>query len=379
MSIIRSDRQIDNIIDRGIDRQIERNIIESIIVPSFSPTDLPELELWLDANSGTLNVVGNYFTDETASIELAGFPTLDSYETNNPNGTIDVNNTFNGKNFYIRQPLYTENERYRVEVFWDSTNSRWTLYYLAYSDDSGENITSLEYYATGDTQYPWQATWSDGTLTRTATTEDTLAANDETVTLWNNLVSGKPNLSQSSASLQPVFKSDVNGRKAVFFSGDVLSSSGFSTFGQQYSYYLVATNLGASSGSLFGAIRLGTSSLAVRGVFGANANYIGADNGIGRISTISNIGTTGKVWSARFNVGNNGEAIIGSNKSHQALLSVGTASANQSTILLGARNSNGTSAVTSNYSEVLVYRAFHDETTANKIIDYLAAKWGITL
>lgn len=212
------------------------------------------------------------------------------------------------------------------------------------------------------------------------TAVDDPAENDESVSQWNNLVSGKPNLSQDSANLQPIFKSDVNGRKAVFFSGDVLSSSGFSTFGQQYSYYLVATSLGAQGGTLSGAIRLGTSIIAVRGLFGASESAIGASNGTARQSTISPSVASGTIWSARFNVGTSGQAIVGSKKTYETLVgSVGTTSANQSTILLGAANASGTSAVISDYSEVLVYRAFHDETTANQIIDYLAAKWSITL
>jgi hypothetical protein len=336
----------------------------------FAPTDLPELQLWLDANEGVLNFAGNNFTDATASIEVSGFP-------NKPNGlsanaTYGIDSTqFNNKNQYVGNLSGGSGGAGRFR--WDGT--QWELRRSDFENDQEDS-----FYATGNTDYPWQATWADGTVTRTATTVDDPAANDETVRQWNNLVSGKPNLSQTSANLQPEFKSNVNGRKAVFFNGDVLSSSGFSTFGQQYSYYLVATTLGASSGTLFGAMRLGTSSLSIMGLFGANANFIGANNGTSRVSTLSNaVGVGHNIWSARFNVGNSGEAIVGSNKTHQTLASVGTTSANQSTILLGAASPSGASGLISNYSEILVYRAFHDETTANQIIDYLAAKWSIAL
>jgi hypothetical protein len=332
---------------------------------SFLPTDLPELELWLDANEGVLNFVGNNFTDATASIEVVWSGVTSGQ-------TAFVLNQINGKNSY-------GSTAGGIGLYIQFTGTRW---FVEGYDVSGEDVQYLgvSLASLGNEDYPWQATWPSGTtVTRTATTVDDPAANDETVTRWDNLVSGKPNLSQLSANLQPVFKSNVNGRKAVFFNGDVLSSSEFSSFGQQYSYYLVATNLAGSSGSISGAIRLGTSSITTRGMFGGTGTFIGAHNGTSRVSTLSNDAGGHNIWSARFNVGNSGEAIVGSKKTHQTLASVGTSSANFSTLLLGATNSAGANAITSNYSEVLVYRAFHDETTANKIIDYLAAKWSITL
>jgi hypothetical protein len=347
---------------------------------SIFPKTIPNLELWLDANSGTLNVVGNYFTDETATIELAGFPNILSYATTILNGTYTRSDSRNGKPFYPKGSL-DGNGRYQAEVFWDNVNNRWEIYGQAVTDDSGENWTSQSYYGVGNTNYPWQATWSNGTLTRTANTADTPATNDQTVAQWNNLVSGKPNLRQFSANLQPLFKSSVNGRKAVFFNGDVLYNSGFSNFLNQYSYYLVSTNLGAQSGTLSIAIRLGSSSFATRGLFGASANFIGASNGTSRFSTISPTGAFGNIWSARFNIGSvDGDIVtVGSKKTYETLVNIGGIFANRTDILLGASNSSGGSAITSDYSEVLVYRAVHDETTANQIIDYLAAKWGITV
>jgi len=350
----------------GLGSLIGRPSVGGVLSAPFSPTDLPELELWLDANEGVLNFVGNNFTDETASIVVAAFQIFPS------NGVYDVAGAENEKNRYYRQ--LTGGFNGNSQIYWDG--SQWVKRDQETPNEGDPNISFS--YATGNTDYPWQATWANGTVTRTATTVDDPAENDETVTQWNNLVSGKPNLSQSSASLQPVFKSNVNGRKAVFFNGDVLSSSGFSTFTQQYSYYLVGTDMGTGT-----AIRLGNSTIAPRGMFiGSSEGVIGANNGTSRLSTLSkNSGANHNIWSARFNVGNSGEAIVGSKKTHQTLSgSVGTSSANRSDILLGASNSTGTQgAVALNYTEVLIYRAFHDETTANKIIDYLAAKWSITL
>lgn len=336
---------------------------------SFLPTDLPELELWLDANEGVLNFVGNNFTDATATIELSGFPLFTNNA--NPNQTLPVTTPVNGKNRYFGS--IPSDFGASATVFWNGT--QWELFIESFPEDGPPN--SISHYGTGNTDYPWQATWANGTVTRTATTVDDPAENNETVTQWNNLVAGKPNLSQSSASLQPIFKSDVNGRKAVFFNADVLSSFGFSTFGQQYSYYLVGTDMGSGT-----AIRLGSSTIAPRGMFVGSGSNIGAHNGTLRVSTLfGSSGANHEIWSARFNVGNSGEAIVGRKKTHQTLPgSVGTTTANRSDILLGASNSNASQGgIALNYSEVLVYRAFHDETTANQIIDYLAAKWSITL
>jgi hypothetical protein len=246
-------------------------------------------------------------------------------------------------------------------------------------DFAPEDVYESYIYATGNTDYPWQATWPSGTtVTRTATTVDDLAENDETVVQWNNLVSGKPNVSERL--FQPIFKSNVNGRKAVFFDGnvgDTLSGGGFSLFERQYSYYLVATSLlGSTTSTLHSAISLPSFS-GTRGAFGANNTVIGASNATSRFSTLSrNVTNNAIAWSARFNAGSSGRVVVGSNKAFQNLTGAGTSPANNNVILLGEQGGNG---ITSNYSEVLVYKAFHDDTTANQIIDYLAAKWSITL
>jgi hypothetical protein len=338
---------------------------------AFAPTDLPELELWLDANSGVFNSLGNNFTDATADIYVV-WPGVSG-------GQVVFRNSqpTNGKNAYGSSTAGVQ-----IAAYYGGAN--WVLWA---QDVSGEEVYDLGTISAslGDEQYPWQASFEGATVTRIATTFDVPAGNDEAVVKWNNLVSGKPNLGQSSAGLQPTFKSDVYGRKAVFFNGDTLYGTGFATFGQQYSYYLVATSLGAPGGSLSGAIRLGTSSLAIRGLFGASASAIGASNGSARQSTISPSAISGAIWSARFNASTTesfsglSEVVVGKDKSFATLTGIGTATANRSDILLGAATSTGSSSIASNYSEVLVYRAFHDEATANQIVDYLAAKWGITL
>jgi hypothetical protein len=357
----------------GLGNLVNRPFVGGGSPAPFSPTNIPELELWLDANEGTLNVAGNNFTDETATIELAGFPVTTDFSPGDPNGTISRNGSLNGKPFYSGGG----------EVSWDfdalSGTYKWHLRYNGFSSE-GEPGAPYVYLATGNTDYPWQATWSNGTVARTATTFDISATNNQTVLQWNNLVSGKPNLSQGFASVQPIFKSNVNGRKAVQFNISVMSGFGFSSFTSQYSYYIVAdgffeTGNTSSSGTI---IRMGTG--GNRGVFQSRVTegFLAASNGTQRISQISSLGDA--VYSARFNVSNNGQAIVGNGKTHETLVgSVGTAASSLTSILLGANNPSGVGSVNSGISEVLVYRAFHDEATANQIIDYLAAKWNITV
>lgn len=209
---------------------------------------------------------------------------------------------------------------------------------------------------------------------------DVEASNNETVEQWNNKASNKPNLSQATEGSRPIFKSDVNGRKAVSFNGDALFDSNFSTFEQRYSYYLVANTLGgAGSGSdLRTAIRLGTSTLASRGRFGATITNIAASNGTLKNSTILKT-SSGCVWSARFNV-SIGQVTVGKNLTSEILTAIGTFSSGESTIVIGALSTSGSSTpIVSDFSEVLVYNAYHDEVTANQVINYLIQKWNISV
>jgi hypothetical protein len=157
----------------------------------WHPRDIPSVKAFWWAARNAYNFIGNDFTDENRTIELAGFPNLVSFETTNPNRTYTTNSTQNGKNFYKYGPFETDTNRYTAEVFWDSINSRWTLYYQAPLDDSYEGFATMEKYGVGDTTYPWQATWADGTVTGTATTLTTLATDGQTVPAWDDIISNQ--------------------------------------------------------------------------------------------------------------------------------------------------------------------------------------------
>jgi len=355
----------------------------------FSPVNLPNLELWLEANSGVLNDAGNNFTDETATVELAGFGDLVGYETTVLDGTYTRNGSRNGKPFYTKGP-FEFNGRYEVEIFWDNVDNRWEIYAQAEANDSGEQYISQRYLGgAGNADYPWQSIWYvTATVARTATTFPTPATNNQPVSRWNNLVSGKPNLSQASANIQPIFKSDVFGRKAVSFtgaaaSGDSLNASGFSTFDTVVSYYIVSTSINyVNNASLFGGlIRMGTSNTSWRAFFGVNSSNNLAVGNSATIGETTNpilsglVSNNAKIWSARRD--SSGTFNVGSNTTFGTRNVSGTIS--QSNIVLGSGRADGGRGVTTDISEVLVYHDFHDETTANQIIDYLAAKWSITL
>ena len=359
----------------------------SPVVP-FSPTDIPELELWLDANEGTLNVVGNYFTDETASIELAGFPETTDITPRNPNGTISRNGSLNGKPFYSAGSIY--NDRYETEVYWGSylgSPNRWILEYYGFTSE-GEPAGPTFSLATGNTDYPWQATWSDGTLTRTATTVDIPATNDQPVAGWKNRVSAKPSLIQPGEGARPTYKDSVYGRKALLFNSDALFNSGFSTFGQAYSYYIVSTSLlGSTNTSAHAAVRLGTNTTPtfLRGLFGASQgategqSFLAVQNSsTARTTSLQrSVSNDFGVFSARFDL-TNGNVKVGRNLSSETTTGNNTSSANSTFIVIGAGSTGGSNRpINSNFSEVLVYNAYHDDATAQQIINYLVQKWNI--
>lgn len=340
----------------------------------FAPTDLPDLELWLDAGEGVINTLGNNFTDANRTITVSGFPTTPEGATiggsnQSPTGLVNGRNRYNvsvGGN--LDGGLGT--------LSWNGT--QWQIEAVVFA---GDNTNYYYYYGVGDTTYPWQATWADGTVSPTATTFDIPATNDQSVALWVNKVSGKPNLNQPTLASQPVFKSNVFGRKAVFFNGDALHNSNFSTFGQEYSYYLVSTSLlGSTTTAVNPAIRIGTATGGFsRGFFGANSTSLAVQNATTiKATTLSRTVTNSSaVFSARFNL-SSGIANVGRNLSFQQTTGNATSSASNTTILIGAANTSGSTApINSNFSEVLVYRATHDETTANQIINYLVQKWNI--
>jgi hypothetical protein len=83
------------------------------------------------------------------------------------------------------------------------------------------------------------------------------------------------------------------------------------------------------------------------------------------------------VFSARFDLAN-GNVKVGRNLSSETTTGNNTSTANSNIIIIGAGSTGGsTRPINSNFSEVLVYNAYHDDATAQQIINYLVQKWNI--
>jgi hypothetical protein len=329
----------------------------------------------LDSESNVYSAVGNNFTDQTASIELTGFP--ETFSTN-VNGTYPVTGTMNGRNsYYLSLPAEFGGSG---TVSWNGT--QWQLFIEVFPEDGPPNTTN--YLATGNTTYPWQATWADGTVTRTATTFDVLANSDDTVALWGNKVNGYPSMEQTSPNNQPTYFNADSIRFVVnnFFTANAAFPQ---TWGNAWSYYVVSTPmtdafqsgtvpkyiLGHSGGSFSrGGFGVTTSALAVR--TGNTVYFTTPAVPSGRVERPF---PTLTVFSARVNTSG---FTLGSNLTFQTR-SIAISSSNSSSLTLGSLSSASDAIATGYMKEVLVYRGRHDDTQANTIVNYLVKRWGITL
>jgi hypothetical protein len=214
-----------------------------------SPATLSGLIRWYASDFGVLNSIGNNFTDETATIVASGFsPISNAYVTQPLNGTHERTGNKNGKAFYVESggALYSNN-RYGVEVFWDNTNNRWEIYGQAPTDETETTFTTASYYGIGNTTYPWQATWSNGTITRTATTLDTPATHNQQVRRWVNKVSGQSHAEQEALGSQPMLKVVAGQGKYVHFratsnTGLFITTNPPLPVNPPLTYYAVLTN-----------------------------------------------------------------------------------------------------------------------------------------
>ena len=205
--------------DIGLNVRCVVGAAECTPVTVWHPRDISNVKNFWWAGNGAYNSLGNNFTDANRTISLSGFPILSNgYSSTDPNGILSTSSLQNGKNFY-KSGSQGSNGRYSVEVFWDSANSRWTLYYQCITDESGENFSSLEKYAIGITDYPWQATWADGAVTATATTYDVLATDGQTVAAWRDIISGL-NVTASASNIALFEETDLATTSLKFDSTD---------------------------------------------------------------------------------------------------------------------------------------------------------------
>lgn len=208
------------------------------------------------------------------------------------------------------------------------------------------------------------------------------ASNGQQVARWENRISNKHFNNDAFAypGLGPVYKTDVNGRKAVYFNGGPLLATSFGSFPSKFSYYFVSTSLlpVSPSSDIAAAIRFGTtnSGAGLRGIFGANSSFLGVQNLSSVVVTnlTPTVSNNSAVFSARFNLGQ-GSVTVGKNSTSVQVGGINT-TIPSSTINIGGNNNR---AITTNFSEILIYKDFHDDATAARVIKHLAKKWSISL
>jgi hypothetical protein len=126
-----------------------------------------------------------------------------------------------------------------------------SIYYFSGDEDNGsftgeytEVIPSIE--ATGNTDYPWQATWPAGqTVVRNGVVNDIIATNGQTVNRWKNKITatGSGSFIQPTLNSQPVLTSD-----GILFNSRSLNATFTSSSNiNNVTYYIVAKRIGSTT------------------------------------------------------------------------------------------------------------------------------------
>ena len=215
---------------------------------------------------------------------------------------------------------------------------------------------------------------------------DVPATNGQSVRQWKNLVSGKPNVEQSSANIQPEYYdawTEENKPSVLFDAESYLEGSGFSTWGSQFTYYVVGRDLigRVNSGSGVLAINRNSTPSSRRGLFSVNTSGdIQASNGTLRTFSIyPNLNQT-EIFSMGFDITNNQANATLTNTlgtAEGSVSSIGTSSVTTNDIAIGTSNNHIIGTIFGEIREILVYKALHSVETRDQIINYLAAKWGV--
>jgi hypothetical protein len=215
---------------------------------------------------------------------------------------------------------------------------------------------------------------------------DVPATNGQSVRQWKNLVSGKPNVEQSSANIQPFYYDALTeeNKPSVLFSGDgFLEGSGFSTWGSQFTYYVVARDLTGQGNNGAGVLCINTSSTISqrRGLFSVNTGGdIQASNGTLRTFSLSQNLNETEIFSMGFDITNNQVNATITNiygTAEGSVSGIGASSVTTNGITIGTARNDFLGTIYGEIREILVYKALHSVETRNQIINYLSAKWGV--
>jgi hypothetical protein len=333
----------------------------SPVVP-FSPTDLPEFELWFDANEGALNVIGNYFTDETASVEV------------NAGGL----NEFTGTYLNVGEERYEfSNEGLRV------IKKESGIWLIGRDDPDGSFV--LEYTSTGNVTYPWQATWSSVTVTRTATTVDTVATNNQTVTRWLNKVPGKPNAEQLSGPLRPTLFAPTGQPRYLNFRATTsirLNITDTIPANPPLTYYAVLRNKNGLYQTIINrttttnrwrsVLEIAEGGPLIRQFANSSSPSDGFANGL-----TSNENEIIILCGSLDGIGNGFLRRVSSSEDGEDTVAVNTGNNTSSTSTLGSRGWGTTNTGVERLFEFLCYNVEHGENERNLVINYLKSKYSI--
>lgn len=361
----------------------------------FEPTDLPNLDLWVDATEGVMTAAGNFFTDETATIFISGFPvTPEGLDPNN--STIERESIkTNNKNAYFTTNISGGNGGF-IRLVWD--RDKWKITLTVYTV---EDEYDINYYSTDNTTYPWQANWGNGkAVYRTPTTFDIPATSGQKIQKWynKNYKGMRESFLLRIGSEQPTYDTNFLSYPVVGIDNNTpLRFINTKPFTNYFSYYIVTTSALSSSNysnppphfNNIISVQAGSLTPFQKGSLGINTalSAFGGNNLAFRsgsqLITLSSLNGLAEDGAAIFSVRANLEdgidlATIGKNLSAQTI-TVTSATANEvNNVVLGG-GGDEFRGVNTNFIEILVYRDYHDTNTARRIIRYLAAKWNIDL
>lgn len=358
----------------------------------FLPTDLPQLIVWLDAKEGVFTAEGNNFTDSNRTFTLSGFPT--SPAGGRVNGLATPNGTLNGRNTYS-VPWSGSPEGGFASMFWNIN-----FWQIEATEFEGENVNNYVYTASGNTTYPWQATWTNGTATPTETTYDVSAEADfETVVKWENKITSRPSFYQPSLGLQPRFRNlnRINGVGLrtgadvyVRFNLEYLVCNSIVSpnWGDSWSYYVVSTPMTQSgqSGTIPRYVLGHSAGSFSRGGFGSTVSALAIRNSNTVLFTNPSVQSglqldpnATYIFSATVNTSGFTLGINSTFQSRSVSANEISSSSINNLYLGSLGGSSPDSLVSGNIREVLCYQRKHNVEETNQVVGYLAQKYGITL
>jgi hypothetical protein len=260
-----------------------------------------------------------------------------------------------------------------------------------YDEDTGDLIGSAQdgqLSATGNTNYPWQASWgSNNSVGRTDTTNSVAAGIGSTVAKWKNKIGSLSqiydgHLTQSALSVLPILRASYgNGnKKGIEFTSDALNAMFSRNISQIRTYYIVAQNQGTSGSSyVMGSSNSGSpGSTQRRCTLMHNGSYGLSNGGSAAFTKYSNISLDGgtHIACASFDSNNTGKIRVKKPFVDTEVDITGLAIINPAN--WSSANALYVGPITfgayMNVFEILFYEGAHTTEQKNQVINYLTTK-----